>query len=103
MRLGAMLPRCAWQRTSGSAIRTRSTSSRGMATAITAVTKETLLAAGGKVFDVPKIRSRTYTWVDEYTMQFSQAAVNEDEGHRGDRKWLREWLREFEAALRDGD
>jgi hypothetical protein len=65
--------------------------------------KAALLQAGGKVFEMPKIRSRTYTWVDEFTMQFSQAAVNEDEGHRGDRKWLREWLREFEAAIRDGD
>jgi hypothetical protein len=65
--------------------------------------KDALLAGGGRVFDVPKIRSRTYTWVDEFTMQFSRAAANEDEGHRGDRKWLREWLREFEAAIRDGD
>jgi hypothetical protein len=65
--------------------------------------KTALLQAGGKVFDIPKIRSRTYTWVDEFTLRFSEAAVNDDEGHRGDRKWLREWLREFEAAIRSGD
>ena len=65
--------------------------------------KTALVEAGGKVFDVPRIRSRTYTWVDEFTMRFSEAAANDDEGHRGDRKWLREWLREFEAAIRHGD
>lgn len=65
--------------------------------------KQRVREAGGAVIDIPKIRSRTYTWVDEYTLQFSAAAAGDDEGHRGDRKWLREWLREFEVSVRQGD
>ena len=69
--------------------------------------KRALLAAGGTVLDMPKIRSRTYTWVDEFTLQFSEAAKppasRADDTHRGDRKWLREWLGEFERSVRAGD
>ena len=65
--------------------------------------KQRVRDAGGGVIDVPRIRSRTYTWVDEFTLRFSVAAGGSDEGHRGDRKWLRAWLGEFEATLRAGD
>ena len=32
-----------------------------------------------------------------------ETSIRGDEGHRGDRKWLRAWLGEFETTLRAGD
>jgi len=61
--------------------------------------REQLLAAGGCDLTMPSIRWQTYLYLDEHSLSFGDALKSDDSRYRGDRKWVRELLRELESEL----